>query len=255
MELRKRIIIDTLEQTDSTNDWLRINGEMTADCLMRVVTAEFQTDGRGQQGNHWESEKSANLLFSIKIAPKSVDAGGQFILSQAIALAITDSLAPLLLENGTALSVKWPNDIYWKEKKLGGILIENRLQGRSLAESIIGAGLNVNQKSFTDYAPNPVSVKNITGADTDRRKLLESILTKFADYLVKIGKGDISEIRRHYMESLFRRDGFYRYRDADGEFQARIGSVGPDGIITLVDEYGNSRMYEFKQVRCLFNNN
>lgn len=253
MELRDRIIIHHIEQTESTNDWLRQSVEMTDDCLFQVAAAEWQSAGRGQKDNSWESEKGANLLFSIRAVPDFIPASSQFCLSQAIALAVTDALAPLLGDDSKYLSVKWPNDIYWKDFKLGGILIENSLQGSSLADCIIGVGLNVNQKSFLSDAPNPVSIASITGHDTDRTALLESILTNMAGYYRSLQSDGLTSLHTQYMSRLFRRTGLHTFADRDGEFQASIHDVRPDGILILEDSFHRLRSYEFKQVRFILN--
>lgn len=251
MELREQIIIEHLEQTASTNDWLRLSGDIPAGCLFHVAVTEWQSAGRGQKGNSWESEKGANLLFSIRSVPGFVEASAQFCLSQAIALAVTDAVAPFLGNEACHLSVKWPNDIYWKDLKLGGILIENRLQGSRLADSIIGVGLNINQKTFLSDAPNPVSIANITGIDSDRDAILGSILTRLTAYYLRLQSQGSSTLHEAYMSRLFHRTGYHTYSDNTGEFQACIHDVLPSGILILEDTGHNLRPYEFKQVKFI----
>lgn len=251
MELRERITIEHLEQAASTNDWLRMSGEMPADCLFHVAATEWQSAGRGQKGNSWESEKGANLLFSIRCIPDFVEACAQFCLSQAIALAVTDAVAPFLGDEARHLSVKWPNDIYWKELKLGGILIENRLQGSHLADCIIGVGLNINQNTFLSDAPNPVSIANITGNDSDRNAILGSIIARLTGYYIQLQSQGSNALHEPYMSRLFRRNGYHTYSDNNGEFEARIHDVLPSGILLLEDDTHNLRPYEFKQVRFI----
>ncbi len=249
------IAIHRLEQTDSTNSWLREHsGNLDMSLLFNVAVTGYQSAGRGQKGNSWESARDENLLFSILACPSFVDASRQFRLSEAIALAVTDAIAPHLGEKASDLSVKWPNDIYWRDKKLAGILIENRIQGSHLSECIIGVGLNVNQPEFYSDAPNPVSIRNITGACADRDDLLADILSNMASYYGQIQAGGSDEIHRLYMRRLFRRDGLHPYRDENGMFNAAIESVMPNGIIILRDENGTERRYEFKQVRFILNN-
>lgn len=249
------IAIHQLEQTGSTNSWLREHtDDLDMSLLFNVAVTGYQSAGRGQKGNSWESARDENLLFSILACPLFVDASRQFCLSEAIALAVTDAIAPLLGEKASDLSVKWPNDIYWREKKLAGILIENRIQGSHLSECIIGVGLNVNQPEFYSDAPNPVSIRNITGACADRDDLLADILSNMASYYTRIQAGESDQIHRQYMRRLFRRDGLHPYRDGNGMFNAAIESVMPNGIIILRDENGTERRYEFKQVGFILNN-
>lgn len=251
MEMNSNIEIIRIDETGSTNSWLLEHPANDSDCIMRVVSAGFQTNGRGQKGNTWESEREKNLLFSIQCHPQFTDAGNQFCLSEAISMAIVDTLSETDDEIAENISVKWPNDIYWKNMKLAGILIENSIQGHCLSESIIGVGLNVNQQTFLSNAPNPISLANIIRRDTDRNSLLELIITRFFGYYSLLAEGRAAELHDKYMSHLFRRRGMYRYRDAGGEFMASIGHVDSNGILTLVDEEGRTRKYEFKQVSCI----
>lgn len=233
-----------LEETDSTSNQIKhlpIKREMT------VVTANYQSAGRGQRGNSWEAEKGANLLFSILISPREVTASQQFILSQAISLAIAETLLTFC----PGFQIKWPNDIYWQEKKLGGILIENELQGKHIERCVIGIGLNINQQVFHSDAPNPVSLAQIMGKNQDRDAVLLSILEKFHRLLQDIGQGETEQIISAYHKLLFRRDGFHLYRDENGIFSAAIDHVEPMGPICLKDESGNLRYYAFKEIKVI----
>ena len=151
-----------LAQTASTNDYLRALPSPQDDC-MTVVYADWQTAGRGQGSNKWESEAGKNLLFSILVCPTSVDITRQFVLSMAGALAVKAALDKYT----DGISLKWPNDIYWHDRKISGTLIETSVKGRTLARCIYGIGLNVNQREFHSDAPNPVSLYNRC-RDSDR---------------------------------------------------------------------------------------
>ena len=159
-----------IDETESTNQWLKEHGEDDM-----VVVADYQTAGRGCGTNTWESERGQNLLFSVLLHPKQVVASRQFHISMAVSVAICEAVEQFIGD----VSIKWPNDIYWRDGKLGGILIEHTLQGSGIKDSIIGVGLNVNQRQFTSDAPNPVSLWQICGQATDRRLLLEDILQRF----------------------------------------------------------------------------
>jgi BirA family biotin operon repressor/biotin-[acetyl-CoA-carboxylase] ligase len=208
---------------------------MAADANM-VVVADNQTEGRGCGTNRWESERGQNLLFSLMIHPENLPANQQFQISMAISLAIIDALGQMVGD----LSIKWPNDIYWRNGKLAGILIENTLKGNLIKDSIIGVGLNVNQRKFHSDAPNPVSLWQITGQETNREQLLKDILQRldFKDSL-----------KERYMKSLYRRKGFHPYTDKDGVFMAEIVGVEDDGHLLLSDDNGKKRRYAFKEVQ------
>lgn len=222
-----------IAETDSTNHWLREYGGDED----QVVVTDYQTAGRGQGFNSWESERGKNLLFSILYHPHQILANQQFSISRAISLAIADALGEQIGD----VSIKWPNDIYWRNGKIGGILIENRLSGQIIKESIIGVGINVNQQHFHSDAPNPVSLWQIHGYVTDREGLLHTILNKFSEYVNQ-------EVKERYVAKLYRRKGFHPYCDKEGAFMAELKDVEDDGHLLLGDESGKKRRYAFKEV-------
>ncbi len=241
----------SLAQTDSTNQYLNELCHKSPYPLEELTTvcAEYQTAGKGQRGNSWEAEKGKNLLFSFVLYPTFMEAGQQFILSQIISLAIKETLDKIVED----ICIKWPNDIYWKEKKICGILIENDLQERYIGRSIIGVGLNVNQEQFQSDAPNPISLKQITGQEHDRDKLLSDILIRVYEYYHRL-QTEAPPIFRtyisaHYTEALFRHNGWHLYTNGYDTFLARIICVEPDGHLVLEDEKKNLHRYLFKEVQ------
>lgn len=227
-----------IDETDSTNQWLK---EHINDFEQpTVVLTEYQTAGRGCGTNKWESERGKNLLFSILIHPYGVRAHRQFRFSMAISLAICKALGQHIGD----LSIKWPNDIYWRNGKIAGILIENTLVGKSVKDCIIGIGLNVNQREFHSNAPNPVSMWQICEEETDRESILQDILRYFEEYMGKYNKEE-------YLSMLYRRKGFFPYADKDGAFMAEIIDVEDDGHLVLNDDNGQQRRYAFKEIRFI----
>jgi len=206
-----------------------------------VVQTDFQSAGKGQVGNSWESEEGRNLLFSMVLYPQRVTVDNQFLLSQLVSLGIKEALD----EYTDGITVKWPNDIYWNDKKLVGILIENSLQGTKIKSSVIGIGLNVNQKVFVSNAPNPVSLLRITGKRQNRKLLLTKIRQNIQKLYTELS---VTKIRAVYAEALYRKDGFYAYRANDETFQAKIISVHPDGQLELETEAGERKEFYFKEV-------
>lgn len=222
-----------IDETDSTNRWLREQGgEENV-----VVWADYQTAGRGCGTNHWESERGKNLTFSMLLHPHDVPAQKQFRISRAISLAICKALGQHIGD----LSIKWPNDIYWRDGKIGGILIEVTLLGNKVKDCIIGIGLNINQRVFRSDAPNPVSMWQICEQETDCEQLLQEILQAFQEYMGKSNKDE-------YQSMLYRRKGFHPYADKDGAFMAEIIDVEDDGHLLLRDDNGQLRRYAFKEV-------
>ena len=223
-----------IDETDSTNRWLKEHGGEED----MVVWTDYQTAGRGCGTNTWESERGKNLLFSVLIHPTDIVVNRQFHISMAISLAICEALGQHIGD----LSIKWPNDIYWRNGKIGGILIENTLQGMTIKECIIGVGLNVNQRVFRSDAPNPVSLWQICEHETDCEQLLHDILCCFKKYYVQ-------DVSKQYHSMLYRRQGFHPYTDQNGVFMAAIHDVEDDGHLVLRDESGNDRRYAFKEVQ------
>ena len=235
----------------STNTYLRsLNGGDPA-YDYEVAVATFQTAGRGQKGNSWESEAGKNLLFSILAHPKAINVREQFYISEAIALAVSDSvMAAIGPEFAPDVSVKWSNDVYWKDYKMAGILIENTLQGDRILDTVVGVGLDVNQEVFVSDAPNPISMRNITGCEYNLEALLDDIIDRFIGYM-ELPASERPEVDQAYRDRLYRRQGFHKFRDENGIFEARIEGIRPDGCLMLQTITGEHRTYEFKQVQFI----
>lgn len=239
----KRIALD---ETISTNRYAR---ELPEDQNhgLTLVTAEFQTAGRGAGTNRWESERSQNLLFSLISYPKGLLANQMFALSEVTALAIRDALSSYT----PGFQIKWPNDIYYNDKKISGMLIENDLRGKWVHRSIIGVGVDINQTRFLSDAPNPVSLAQILGKAVERNQVLNSILLQFNHYYGMMEREQFSELHNRYMQHLYRRNALHPYADATGTFQARIIDVEPTGHLVLECQNGEQRRYDFKEVSFL----
>lgn len=216
---------------------------------MTVVYADEQTAGRGQGSNHWESEPGKNLTFSVLVHPTMVPVMRQFLLSEAGALALWDVLGQYL--GADDVKMKWPNDIYWKDKKISGTLIETRLGGGHVKDCVYGIGIDVNQEKFVSDAPNPVSMKQILGNDVDLKELLNKIIDSFKKYYAAIENGEYAAISELYHSGLYRAHGFHLYKDKDGEFEAAIVEVEDSGNLILRDREGCIRSYAFKEVASL----
>ena len=239
----------------STNTYLReLNGGDPA-FDYEVAVASFQTAGRGQKGNTWESEAGKNLLFSILAHPQAIKVQEQFYISEAIALAVSDSVMSFIgPEFADEVSVKWSNDVYWKDFKMAGILIENTLQGDRILDTVVGVGLDVNQEVFLSDAPNPISMRNITGRAFDLDALLNDIVDRFIRYM-ELPTSKRPDVDQAYRNRLYRREGFHKFRDSNGVFKARIEGIRPDGCLMLQTDKGEHRIYEFKQVQFVLGPN
>lgn len=231
------------DEIDSTNSFL--HGYHDGDDVETVVAvAEYQTAGRGQGTNHWESERGKNLTMSVRVAPKGVRAACQYVLSMCMALAVKDAL----LEYSEGMTVKWPNDIYWNDKKISGTLIETTLVGSDVKTCIFGTGINVNQTVFLSDAPNPVSIKQIVGHEVDREELLKKVMRNLEKYLKIVYSGERKKIHDAYMNCLYRKEGVHKYRDNNGTFEASIERVEDSGHLVLRSTDGRERRYGFREV-------
>lgn len=243
-----------LNTVDSTSNHARalLDGKRASEG-MTLIDADDQTAGRGQRGNSWETEEGKNIIFSLVCHPVWLRPSQQYVLSEAIALAVVSVLRRNMQSaDAEKMSVKWPNDIYYADKKISGTLIECDLFGRSVANCIVGTGVNINQEVFRSDAPNPVSLRQIVGRDSDREQIMKDIVCEFVALYDRIEGGDHDGIHEEYKRNLYRNDGgMYAYADEGGEFYAKIIDVEPSGRIILATEDGEVRRYEFKEVKFI----
>lgn len=235
-----------LEETASTNDFLREYHPEEGEA-MTVVVASYQTTGRGCGNHSWESESGKNLLLSILVHPVMVPIAHQFMLSMAGALAIKEVLDRYVSD----ITLKWPNDVYWQDKKICGTLIETTIGGGHIKDCIFGIGINVNQQLFVSDAPNPISLFQILDHDVDLDSLLMELLEAFTTYYKMLENGRYNDISALYHAALYRAHGFFPYRDADGEFEGAIIEVEDNGHLIMRDRAGMIREYMFKEVEFI----
>lgn len=239
------LIIHLVDEIDSTNNYMKSLLLKQKVKEGTIISTDFQTGGRGQRGNGWLSEKGKNLLFSIVLYPDTVKANEQFVISQTVSLAVAD----FLRKYTDGITIKWPNDIYWQDKKVCGILIENTLEGDEIKESVCGIGINLNQESFDSSLPNPVSLKQITGEYYEQSIMLEEVRELLFSYYEQLRRGEIQIIAENYRDSLFRKTGYHLFNDNTNDFIARIKDVASDGTLVLQTESGNERRFAFKEMR------
>ena len=239
--MEKKII--RLKEVDSTNRFLK---ELSSydETALTIAVADFQTAGRGQGTHTWESEEGKNLLFSMLACPVWVPVRHQFLLSEVGALAIKDALDSY----ADGFTLKWPNDVYWNDRKISGTLIENTIDSKGIKSCVFGIGLNVNQLVFHSDAPNPVSLAQILGHEVDCDEVLKKILDGFEKYYELLRRADYMDVSGIYHLSLYRRKGFHPYRDADGEFEGALVEVEDDGHLILHDRQGRIRSYAFGEI-------
>lgn len=265
-----------IERTNSTNTLMKellVRGEWPEG--ERWLRTDFQSAGRGQAGNSWESAPGKNLLCSVLMSYQPSAISRQpFYLNVLISVAVHKVIRSVLCQQSglcsvsEAVSIKWPNDIYYGDKKIAGILVENAILGSEVTYSIAGIGLNVNQTTFLSSAPNPVSLKLISGKETDIDTLMQALMAQ----IEALEAMDEAQVWAYYRDHLYRRDGFWPFverevstaptmnyspslEEKDGErlerpiFLAKIEDVRTDGELELRDQDGNLRTYHFKEIR------
>lgn len=211
------------------------------------IVTDYQSEGRGQVGNVWESERGQNLLVSILLHPH-IATSQQFRLAMLTGLAVVEAMDRFTMHD-VRCTIKWPNDIYYKDKKLGGILIENRLEQGQVKDSIIGLGLNINQTAFVSDAPNPISLKQITGREEDRESILQAVLERLRALQPLLEDAHEQELKERYIARLYRRFGWHEYEDATGRFRAEWIGLGTAGEWMVKTEQGEERTYLLKQIK------
>lgn len=235
-----------IRQTNSTNRLMQTM--LDREDGFYIVT-DYQSEGRGQVGNVWESERGQNILVSILLHPH-IATSQQFRLAMLTGLAVVEAM-DTHFHSHFHFQIKWPNDIYYKDKKLGGILIENRLEQGQVKDSIIGLGLNINQTAFVSDAPNPVSLKQITGKEEDRESVLQAVLERLHALQPLLEDVHEQELKQRYIARLYRRSGWHEYEDVTGRFRAEWVGLGKAGEWIVKTEQGEERTYLLKQIKFI----
>lgn len=252
-----------LLRTESTNTYLRELLSKSPDSeAFTVITAHDQTAGRGQKGNHWESNRGENITLSMLIRP-DMRGASTFDLSIVAALAARTIIGKAL-EERAEVEVKWPNDILVSERKIAGILIENEFAGSDLECCIIGVGLNIGQEHFRPYQPTATSVvleRRVLGLIPTPMKLTEwlSCLTEAfvreVELRLRQMSDDVDSLRVEYHRHLYRMEqAGCSYRTVGGRtFRGTLLGVEPCGILRIKDD--NTRevyRFAFKEVQFVF---
>lgn len=212
-----------------------------------IISTLFQTDGKGLGKNSWESEKGKNILLSIVLYPTFLQIENQFLLSKAISLGI----ANYCYTKSNYIKIKWPNDIYYNDKKLAGILIENSVKGSVIEKSIAGIGLNVNQEIFVSDAPNPVSLKQIT----KKNYLIEQEIIKLRNniqfFYEKLKAGNIKSIDKEYLKCLYQFGEYKKYKSGDKIFEGKITGVNEFGHLQMLTKEGEKKEFDLKEIEFI----
>ncbi|MEI7421423.1 MAG: biotin--[acetyl-CoA-carboxylase] ligase [Prolixibacteraceae bacterium] len=243
-----------LDSVDSTNNYAA--RELLTKSLNEgtVFVADCQQSGRGTGQASWESAIGLNLTFSIILYPKQVAIARQFYISKAISLGVADFLA----KSVGRVSIKWPNDIYVDERKIAGILIETAISSGKFSRVIVGIGLNVNQVAFVSDAPNPVSLKNLTGKTYELSQMLGDLCIYLDNRYISLIRGEYSILDQDYDQRLYLKGVWANFREQDPVlreegtvFEGKILRIEGDGRLQIETRSGEVRGFYFKEVAFL----
>lgn len=242
--LGKNVI--SLPECHSTNDLLMDYARLGKAQEGTIVITDFQTVGKGQRGNQWESEPGANLLFSVLLNPRYLEPKSQFYIGLCMALATVNAVEAFTPPQ-PKLEVKWPNDLYLNDKKLAGILVESSLVGSKVDFVVLGMGLNVRQERFSNPKATSLLKEQI---DLHKEELLEEILLQLEKELDALERGDLQSILHAYYHRL-------RWMGEEHEFEAQnnrfLGIIkGIDGQGRLILEVeGQEHIHDIKEIKFL----
>lgn len=240
--------IIVVDETASTNNYAtRLLREKDAPEGTLVLTFR-QTNGRGQASNSWESQDNLNLTFSLVLRPHFLPAPSQFLISQAVSLGMVHYLDNLV----QGVTIKWPNDILVSGKKLAGILIEHAVMGSSIAWSVAGIGLNVNQMDYQEYVPQAVSLKMLTDKDFDLHDVLNGLTGSILAWYERLYAANCDLIQAEYYRWLFRMGQWWTYRAEGQIFEARIIGTDLYGRLLLEERSGETKAWPFKGVEMVW---
>lgn len=236
-----------IENTESTNSYCfnYINKNDIVEDITFIITQK-QTAGKGQQNNKWESQDFKNLTFSIILKPIHINAGDQFIVSQIVSLSVLDYLTHYIKD----VIIKWPNDIYVKNKKISGILIEHLIMGMEINFSVCGVGININQNKFISDAPNPISLNQITQKEYNLEIEIEKFYTIFENNL-NLAYESAQNINTRYLDNLL---GYQQKREFianSTKFKGKIIGVSEFGQLLIEKECGTIQQFAFKEVEFI----
>jgi BirA family biotin operon repressor/biotin-[acetyl-CoA-carboxylase] ligase len=237
-----------LESVDSTNNYARQLLLNSRPIEGTVIVAKEQFAGRGQMGNTWNTEQGKNITLSVILYPDQIEADKQFFLNMAIALAVKDFCEFVL---GDEVKIKWPNDIYYHDKKLGGILIENIINGSKIASTVIGIGINVNQEEFDEALPNPASLiqikRPIEPPVYDIPLLVEELCAYLEKYYLQLRQQHYNFLDKGYTVALYRYQQTYEFKRGETTFKGEINGVAKDGKL-IIHSGGKELRFGFKEV-------
>ncbi|WP_316807446.1 biotin--[acetyl-CoA-carboxylase] ligase [Pedobacter agri] len=235
-----------LKEVDSTNNYLKeLLSKSEPLPEGTAIMADNQFAGRGQQNSVWQTEEGKNISASIYLRPSFLALHKQFYLNIAVSLAVSDALSHFIPQG---IKIKWPNDIYYLDKKLGGILIENTLTGSSFKSSVIGIGLNINQEHFSEEISfKSTSVFQILHSEVQLEVIMEKLFVFMEKYYLILKSGKFSILHDIYLQRLYRFGITGIYKQGGEVFEGIINGVEESGLL-LMNVGGTQKSFNFKEI-------
>ncbi len=230
-----------LDSVDSTNNYAMDMVHAGMAKHGKLWFTPYQTAGKGQRGKNWTSAAGKNIAMSLVLEPERLQITSQFHLSAAVAISCFDFFSS---RAGDETKIKWPNDLYWRDRKAGGVLIENVLQGKSWKWAVVGIGININQTEFDGGLLNPVSLKQITGKNFDIVSLAKELHNLLMKNLAALKAND--EVIERYNEYLYKRNQLVNLKREEQVFETMIKGVSDAGRLITVDAV--EREFDFGEV-------
>jgi len=242
--------IITLDTVGSTNDYMLdkikvgvISEEGT------VIIANEQSAGKGLENNEWESEAGKNLTISILLKPGFLKADQQFQLTKIISLAVYDFIRSYLPNE--QIKIKWPNDIYVGNKKIAGILINNTIKGKEIMFTVVGIGININQRTFSSGAPNPVSIWHYLNCDLKLKFCLKNVLSHIENRYQQLNNNETYQFHSDYKKALYRLNDYNLFKYNNSMISARITGVNEYGQIQLMQKNDMEIICDLKEIEFI----
>lgn len=240
-----------LSSVDSTNNFLKkLLSKSEPLPEGTVIMADEQYAGRGQQENTWHAQPGKNLTISILLKPTFIAVQQQFLLNMAVSVALNKALCAYIPEG---IKIKWPNDIYYFDQKIGGVLIENVITGSAIKTAVIGIGINVNQQQFnSELVTKATSLAQILQQDVSLSKLLPEICSCIESSYLQLKAGRYTSLREKYVDKLYQMNRPAKYKQNGQVFEGTIVNVTDAGLLQIQREEGLAA-FNFKEVEFLTN--
>jgi BirA family transcriptional regulator, biotin operon repressor / biotin---[acetyl-CoA-carboxylase] ligase len=232
-----------LDTVDSTNNYAMALIKTGVAKHGMAIFAKDQTAGKGQRGKSWQTQPGQNIALSLILGTNTLRTDQQFCLSMCIALAVNDFVKEHIKKD---IAIKWPNDLYWRDRKAGGILIETVFKGTDWQWAVAGIGININQTQFGPLIPNATSLQLITGKIYDVIELAKQLHGFVIKRTNSLSNTTVDDIVKEYNKNLYKLNQQVRLKKENAVFKTTIKGVSQLGQLHTSDSM--DRQFDFGEV-------